>query len=312
VEVPLQLRGKEETQLASMRKVNLPPHLAAVLSLVAVFSVDCSAQGTQQDAVTSDTSIHVTTRLVQVGVIVTNKQGAVTNLTRDDFAVFDRGHPQKSSLFSVEAPEKPSDKGSQPPLSLPADTFSNVPQYGSAAPASVTIVLLDNLNTLHGSAPMNYEGSPYGVEDLALQNAKAHLIEYIKQLRPQDRVALYGLTTNLRPLRFHQWSRAASGDSEESDTSSRTNRTDVEPTPVQSGIIGFLCLKVRLTMTCHPTPGSRKFILISQTCHLPLRYCKGTNIAECRVSSAICAVSNRERYSSFMVHEEQLPLLSLS
>jgi len=65
----------------------------------------------------------------------------------------------------------------------------------------VTVVLLDNLNTLYGSvAESKYEESPAWLEDLALQNAKNHLTQFIKQLQPQDRVAIYGLGHSLHVL----------------------------------------------------------------------------------------------------------------
>ncbi|MGB7230428.1 MAG: hypothetical protein WBD19_02080, partial [Candidatus Acidiferrum sp.] len=115
--------------------------------------------------------ITVSTRLVQVGVIVRDKNGPVADLTKDDFVVLDRGKPQKISVFTVESSE-PAVQFAPP---LPQNTFSDLPQYGAAAARSVTIVLLDNLNTLYGSAPGNYESTPYWMEDLALANAKNHL-----------------------------------------------------------------------------------------------------------------------------------------
>jgi VWFA-related protein len=140
----------------------------------------------------------VSARLVEVGVIVRDKNGAVANLTKDDFAVFDRGKPQQISIFSADAAAA----AQQPPQqALPPNTFSDVPHFGITAPRSVTIVLLDNLNTLYDSSPESqYESTPFWVEDHALQNAKSHLIEFIKQLAPQDRVAIYGLHHSLYVL----------------------------------------------------------------------------------------------------------------
>ena len=147
--------------------------------------------------------IHVATHLVQIGVIVRDKIGPVGNLTEDNFVVLDRGKPQKIRIFSEET----AGPGSQPQRSqaratlhpLPRNTFSNLPQDTSARPRSVTIVLLDSLNTLYGSsAESQYEKSPYWMEDLALRSAQLNLIEFIKQLQPQDRVAVYGLRHTLR------------------------------------------------------------------------------------------------------------------
>jgi hypothetical protein len=131
--------------------------------------------------------IRVSTHLVQIGVIVRDKNVSVSNLKQNDFVVLDRGKPQEISVFSADAAvsaQQPS------PQALPKNTFSDLPHYGVTAPRSVTIVLLDNLNTLYGSAPESrYEETPYWLEDLALRNAQKHLIEFIETLDPRDRVA---------------------------------------------------------------------------------------------------------------------------
>jgi len=180
--------------------------------------------------------IRVSTRLVQFGVIVRDKNGPVTNLTQNDFTVLDRGKPQKISMFSVES--APGANPSAPPhiqvasgsVSLPPNTFSDLPQY-AAPPRSVTIVLLDNLNTLYGSDPASrYEKTPLWVEDLALQNAKNHLIEFIKQLQPEDRVAIYSLTHSLHVVSdFTSDRNQLLAILKNYDTKSVTNRQVVEP-----------------------------------------------------------------------------------
>jgi VWFA-related protein len=143
-------------------------------------------------------AIHVTTRLVQIGVIVRDKNGPVANLTQEDFAVFDRGKPQKISFFSLESGEHTAQPAAEP---LPQNTFSDLPQYAAGTVGSITIVLLDNLNTLYGSAPAGaYESTPSWMEDFALANGKAHLIQFVKNLNPKDRVAIYGLRHSLHVL----------------------------------------------------------------------------------------------------------------
>ena len=172
--------------------------------------------------------IHVATRLVEVGVIVRDKNGPVADLTKDDFTVLDRGKPQKISIFSADAAASTQQPPQQP---LPQNTFSDLPQYGATAPRSVTVVLLDNLNTLYGSAPQSrYEKTPYWVEDLALRNAKSHLIEFIKELQPQDRVAIYGLGDSLSVLcDFTNDRDQLLAILQTYDTRSITNRAVVEP-----------------------------------------------------------------------------------
>ena len=138
--------------------------------------------------------VRVTTRLVQIGVIVRDKDGPVENLTKDDFAILDRGKRQPIGLFSAESVKTAAAAPTRP---LAPNTFSDLPQ-DAARPRSITIVLLDNLNTLYGTASESLdEKSPYWMEDLALRNAQLHLIEFIQQLQTQDRVAIYGLRHTL-------------------------------------------------------------------------------------------------------------------
>ncbi len=139
--------------------------------------------------------IKVSTRLVEFGVIVRDKDGPVEDMTKDDFVVLDRGKQQKISVFTVGS----SESAPQPAQPLPPNTFSNLPQYGSNRPRSVTIILLDNLNTLSGSTPEIYESTPFWLED-RLANAKQHLIEFLKKLDRDDRIAIYGLTDSLHVL----------------------------------------------------------------------------------------------------------------
>jgi VWFA-related protein len=176
-------------------------------------------------------TISVSTRLVQVSVIARDKNGPVADLAKDDFVVLDRGKPQEISVFTVESAKL----ASPPTQPLPQNTFSDLPQYLAAAPRSITIVLLDNLNTLYGSAPANYESTPYWMEDLALANAKIHLIEFIKQLSPRDRVAIYGLRDSVQVLcDFTSDREQLLAILKKYDTTSKTSREIVEPGAVHT------------------------------------------------------------------------------
>jgi VWFA-related protein len=137
------------------------------------------------------------THLVRLNVIVDDKTGhPVSNLTQEDFTVTDRGQPQKIGFFSMDS----ATTTTQPRAPLPQNTFSDEPRYHSGSPNGVTIVLLDNLNTLTGTAPDPYETAPFWIEDHALSNAKQHLMEYLKQLGPSQRIAIYGLSRTLHVL----------------------------------------------------------------------------------------------------------------
>ncbi|HUJ32960.1 MAG TPA: VWA domain-containing protein [Candidatus Acidoferrum sp.] len=143
--------------------------------------------------------IRVATHLVQIGVIVRDSNGPVTDLTKDDFILSDRGKLQEIAVFQRES-LRLADTGPQSPQTLPPNTFSDLPQYAPIRSGPLTIILLDNLNTLIGSAGVPYEDTPYWMEDLALANAKQHLLEFLKQLDPDDRIAVYGLSDSLRVL----------------------------------------------------------------------------------------------------------------
>src|SRR5580658_4475076 len=94
--------------------------MARISAALAFLSLGLAAiAGSAQDP-TQLPAISVSTRLVQVGVIARDKNGAVADLTKDDFVVLDRGKPQKISVFSVES----SQSTSQPAQLLPQNTFS--------------------------------------------------------------------------------------------------------------------------------------------------------------------------------------------
>lgn len=99
--------------------------VSAVLAFLALAlaAMAVSAQETPQLP-----RISVSTRLVQMDVTVRDKNGPVADLAKDDFVVFDRGKPQRISLFSVQTGNY--ENHSVQPLSQ--NTFSDLPQYGPA------------------------------------------------------------------------------------------------------------------------------------------------------------------------------------
>src|SRR5258708_30035727 len=84
-----------------------------------------------------------TTRLVQVNVVVHDHNGPVGDLKKEDFTVFEKGKQQEISFFSVES----LDKLPAPAVKLPAHIFSNQLAQRNGVPSSVTVILLDSLNT---------------------------------------------------------------------------------------------------------------------------------------------------------------------
>src|SRR5712691_11880676 len=90
-------------------------------------------------------ALRVAASMVQVNVIVQDKRGnPVTDLARDDFIVYDQKKPQKIEYFSVEATRP---LGASAPSALAPDTYSNRLELKTGVPTSVTVILLDTLNT---------------------------------------------------------------------------------------------------------------------------------------------------------------------
>jgi VWFA-related protein len=83
----------------------------------------------------------VTARLVQINVIVNDKHGnPITGLTKEDFILLDNKQPQEIQFLSAET----NLPRGQPEAPLPpTNRFSEQ----ASVPASVTVTLLDALNT---------------------------------------------------------------------------------------------------------------------------------------------------------------------
>src|SRR6185295_14062567 len=87
--------------------------------------------------------IRATTRLVQVSVIVRDKNGPVEGLKKEDFQIFDHGKEQKIAVFTVA-----STKAAAAAIAkLPPGIYTNRPERGGEPIGSVTVVLIDLLNT---------------------------------------------------------------------------------------------------------------------------------------------------------------------
>jgi VWFA-related protein len=178
-------------------------------------------------------TIHVSTHLVQIGVVVRDKNGPVKDLTKDDFVILDRGKPQAIGVFAAESSGS-GDSTARSAQPLPPNTFSDQVRDRAGEPRSVTIVLLDNLNTLFGSDPQPYEKTPYWLQDHALGIAKQRLLEFLKQMSPGDRIAIYGLTDKLRVLCDFTCDRdQLLAVVSKYDASSRTARESAEPSTFQ-------------------------------------------------------------------------------
>jgi VWFA-related protein len=184
--------------------------------------------------------IRVTTRLVEVNAIVREKGHFVEGLTRDDFILLDNGRPQKIALFTVSSAGASTGTQKSPPP-LPANVFSNLPPRQTETPTNATVVLMDALNT-----PALDE--PY---------ARDQFVKFLKQLHPDDRVAVYALDRKLVVLNdftsdarrllaaLDRYSRGIPGTAEATDPNSPDYGTPPADTstgrgPVDGGYPGLL------------------------------------------------------------------------
>jgi VWFA-related protein len=121
--------------------------------------------------------IRSTSRLVQVRVVVQDAKGApITGLKSEDFTILDEGRTQNIAVFSAETPVL-----AKPAHPLPKNFFTNRFDLKGQDPGSVTVILFDALNTSGG--------------DLIF--VRKHILNFLQTLKPQDRVAIYALTTQL-------------------------------------------------------------------------------------------------------------------
>jgi len=154
-----------------MRNLLQPLRTSLSISLLLALAISAPASPQRKGG---PAPIRVTPRVVNVNVVVTDKQGnPVKDLTQDDFTISDEGRPQKVALFSPidgtqsNVPQSPPDP----------DTFTNR-LADSVAPPSVTVLLFDCL------------------AGRKLYTDTARLI--LRQLRPQDHVGIYVLSWDLK------------------------------------------------------------------------------------------------------------------
>ncbi len=136
------------------------------------------------DSPPPQTVIRATTRLVEVTVVVQDKNGnPITGLQQRDFVLTDEGKPQAIALFAMEdartlAAAPPA------PRPLPPNTFVNRPTQRAGVLPGATVVLIDGLNTPLGNRA----------------RVRENMLKFLKQLQPDEPVALYALDSKLRLL----------------------------------------------------------------------------------------------------------------
>jgi VWFA-related protein len=145
-----------------------------------LFCLVALAAPAQNDPSTHESAIRVNTRLVEVDVVVRDKNGPVRGLTKTDFTILDRGKPQTIATFGVRSANRSAPK----PAPLPAGTVSNRLNRRGEEAGGATVVLWDMLNT--------------EMQDQAY--VRGQVLKYLHTLTEGDPVALYALVKDLKVI----------------------------------------------------------------------------------------------------------------
>ncbi len=151
------------------------------LSVMLLAATSVLAQQTQPTApAIPPPTIRVTTHMVLIDAVVTDKQGkAITGLRPEDFVVEENGKVQKIVSLSTPADNIPAAAPALPP-----GIYSNEAQFRSPG-RPITVMLLDALNT------------PF--TDQAY--ARTQMLAFVKeQFKPGDRMGVFALTGSLNVL----------------------------------------------------------------------------------------------------------------
>lgn len=155
--------------------------LFVLFSLLASNAIPAWAQAPSQNSASRQAApvLKATTRLVQINVVVHNKKGEpAEGLKKEDFIILDQGKEQQVATFSANSGARRETASN--PLLLP-NVFTNRGDSAASNPGSVTVILFDALNT-----PI-----------LDQFYARQQILKFLRQLQPQDHVAIYVLTTKI-------------------------------------------------------------------------------------------------------------------
>ena len=150
---------------------------ALATSASSVFGQALAAQ--QPPAELPPTVFHMTTNLVLVDVVVTDKGKAVHGLDRVKFHLFEDGREQPIAGFDEHQPAATPPVLPVPPA-LPPHTYSNTPLF--AATGVVNVLLLDGLNT-----PQTDQ-----------MRARQQMIDYMGKIQPGTMMAVFTMTSRLQ------------------------------------------------------------------------------------------------------------------
>ena len=151
------------------------------LSILLVASLLCGQPKT-------DVILRSTTRLVQMSVVAQDKNGRpVLDLKGEDFQLLDEDRPREIRVFSLNTMQR------KPRLSAGSRVYRNANDERSG-PNAITIIVIDSLNT----------------KWVDQSRATRELIQFLRQIQPDDHVAIYSLNNGGGIEILHDFTRDAS------------------------------------------------------------------------------------------------------
>jgi VWFA-related protein len=139
----------------------------------------------------AQSAVHVTTRLVQVSVTVQDAEGRpIKGLTKDDFFLTDDGRRQEITSISEGTRNFRAAGAAGGP-----NHFTNQLAPGNGGAPPLTVIVLDAYNTAYYDQYWRHQ-CPRCPPPL-LGTIFNQVEKFIGQMQPQDRVAIYELTTEL-------------------------------------------------------------------------------------------------------------------
>jgi VWFA-related protein len=147
-----------------------------------VASATCMAVAAQQP---SPPIFRAGTTLVEFTVVATDERGQpVTDLKEEDITILQNGKPQPVAFFRFEGDAFAPGAVEPPREQIAPGLFTNRPEYAPGPARNVTAIVIDTLNTVP--------------EDQVA--VRAQVMQYLRTLAPNSRVAIYALGSNLRIL----------------------------------------------------------------------------------------------------------------
>jgi VWFA-related protein len=145
-------------------------------------------------------AIRVTSKMVQLSVIVHDKDGnPISGLKKEDFKLYDQGQQQKIAFFSEQSNILRTQTATTRDLPNTQHAYTNRETQDASHSGSVTAILLDKLNTWAWDMDTKlHQGTPL-MNSMPI--AMTEVTKFLRQVQPEDRVALYGLSDKLYSLR---------------------------------------------------------------------------------------------------------------